>query len=248
MIDTFNGALLLREQVLKNLRDSPRVVQQGFMVILLVGLLVGGVGGVQEAMGSLNPEQEIERMHLAYEKSLKQMAASSPNPEGRVVYGAFLENLGPGVDMLQQVTALPTPLPRPVVALLRGLGVLFSRPFEYLYGVLITVVFTHLAARWLGGTGTIQHMMGLGALSVAPHALDAIAFIPIIGSAGAMLSSIAWIWGLIILVVGTSVAHRLDYGRASFAVLFFPSIGVLLSALGCCGLSFLAVALGGAGV
>jgi hypothetical protein len=122
--------------------------------------------------------------------------------------------------------------------------VFVSQPFSYLGGMLLTVVCVHIAASWLGGQGTIQQMIGLGALSVAPHALDALTFIPFLGS---MLAMVAWAWGLAILIVATSTVHRLDIGRAIFAVFFFPIIGILLLLLGCCVFFFLAVGLAGAG-
>ncbi|NTV65063.1 MAG: YIP1 family protein, partial [Oscillochloris sp.] len=96
---------------------------------------------------------------------------------------------------------------------------------------MLAVVSTHIAARQLGGEGNIQQMLGLSALSVAPHALDALGFIPAIG---ATLNLIAWVWGLVILVVATSVAHRLDSGRATLAVLLYPLIISLLFLFGCC--------------
>jgi hypothetical protein len=108
---------------------------------------------------------------------------------------------------------------------------------------MFAVVLTHIAARQLGGQGTIQQMLGMGALSVAPHALDALSFIPVIGST---LGVIAWAWGLVILVVATGIAHRLDSGRATLAVLLYPVIGILLLMLGCCALFILALA-GGRG-
>lgn len=238
MMDTFNGALTLNQTLLHNLRESPQVVQRGLLVVLMVGLLVGGVNGVRTLMSGLNPEMDFAQLRDQFEQALDQQALAATTPEQRELIKAFRDNLEPGIALLREVNELPTPLPRPVGALFRGLGVFVSQPLNYLGSLMLWVVFTHIAARWLGGQGSIQQMLGLGALSVAPHALDALAFIPVLGS---IVSVIAAVWGLIVLVVGTSVAHRLDTGRAALAVFLFPLIGAVLALLGCCVLFGLAL-------
>lgn len=230
--DTLNGALLFKMEMFKSLRESPQVVRQGLMVVLLVGLLVGGVDGVRSMMATLSPNQELGRFQAQMERSLSQQAMAAQTPDQRMVLTMMQENLAPGIDIIRRHQRLATPFPRPVRAALHGLGLLVSRPLAYLQGVLLAVAFTQIAARWFGGRGTLQQMVGVGALSAAPHVLDALAFIPFIGSTIAM---IAWGWGLLILVMGTSVVHRLETGYALLAVLFFPMIGVLLAGIGCCG-------------
>ncbi|NJN65442.1 MAG: YIP1 family protein [Chloroflexaceae bacterium] len=230
--DRLNGSLLLKVELFRALRDSPQVVLQGLMVVLLVGLLVGGVDGVRGVLATLSPDQELERFQSQMEQSLSQQAMAAQTPDQRLVVRVLQENLAPGIDIIRRTQALSAPLPRPVRAVLYGLGVLVSRPLAYLQGVLLAVAFTQLAARWFGGRGSIQQMLGVGALSVAPHVLDALTFIPYLGSTIALVS---WGWGLLILVVGTGVVHRLETGYALLAVLFFPMIGVLLAGLGCCG-------------
>jgi hypothetical protein len=119
--------------------------------------------------------------------------------------------------------------------------VFVATPLSYLAGLLITVAFTHLAARQLGGQGSLQQMIGLAALSVAPHALDALGFI---GGIGPLIGSLAWGWGLMILIYATSVAHQLDAGRAALAVLLYPILGFILAIVGFCLLAFLASGVG----
>lgn len=231
MIDTFNGALLLKQDLLHRLRDSPQVVRQGFMVVLLVGLIVGGIDGIRETLRYLNPEQDFDRVRNALEESIDQQAMLNQSTEQRMMLGLFRENLDPGIELVKNISMIPTALPRPVTAVIRGVAVMISRPPGYLGGVLIAILFTHIAALWFGGQGKLQQMLGLGALSVAPHALDAVLFVPYLGD---MLSFVAWVWGLVVLIVCTSVAHKMEFGRATMAVLFFPIIGILLATLGCC--------------
>jgi hypothetical protein len=231
MMDTFNGALLLRKSLLTSMRDSPHVVRQGLLVVLLVGLLVGGVEGVRTGLAVLKPDRELARWYDSIDQPLSQAAMSAQTPEERVFLSMLRENLKYVVGIAKEINNLPTPLPTPFRAIAQGLGTLVSRPLIYFQGVLLSVIFTHITASWLGGRGSIQQMLGLGALAVAPHALDALTFIPVLGP---MLGGIAWGWGLIILIAGTSFAHRLETERAALAVFFFPLIGILLAGIvGC---------------
>jgi hypothetical protein len=244
IIDIFNGALLIKQDLFVTLRSSPLLVQKGFMIVLLVGLLVGGIDGIRTMMSTLNPERDFARLQEELEASINQQAMNAQTPEQRMILGAISENIESGVALLRDVTLLPTPLPNAVGAVFRGLGVVVSRPLGYLSSLLLAVVCIHIAAGWLGGRGSIQQMLGLGALSVAPRALDALHFVPVLGSA---LGFLSLAWSVVILIIATSVAHELESGRATFAVFLFPLIGALIGLLACCGLFFLGViAAGGA--
>lgn len=244
MIDTFNGALTLNQTLLYELRESPHAVRRGMLVVLLVGLLVGGVNGVRTFMGVLNPDREFATLREAWFDMLDQQALAATAPEQREAVKLIRENIDPAFDLARTLNDLPVALPQPAGALFQGLGVLVSQPLSYLSGLLIAVIFTHIAARWLGGQGNIQQMLGLGALSVAPHALDALTFVPFLGSAFGL---IAWGWGLVILIVSAGVAHRLDNGRAAIAVAFFPAIGGILALLGLCALLLVSAMTAGLG-
>lgn len=243
MMDTFNGALTLNQTMMRGLRESPDVVRRGLLVVLLVGLLVGGVEGLQIILTTADPDRVVNEFRTQYEEFVEGLGLSANTPELREIVRALDANEDGLIRLVSDLAALPTPLPRPISAAFQGLGVMASRPLAYLSGLLLTVIFTHIAARQLGGEGSIQQMLGLGALSVAPHALDALGFIPGLGTA---LDLIAFFWGLAILVTATSIAHRLDNGRATIAVLLYPFIGSLLGLLACCAL-FLFTLIGAAG-
>lgn len=242
MMDTFNGALTLNQRLLNTMRESPQVVQRGLLVVLLVGLLVGGVSGISTLLGGLNPERQIEQFREEFKQSIELQLRTVP-PEQREIFVVLIDNFDAGIEIARSIVNLPTPLPRPLGALARGLGVFVSQPLSYLGNLLTWIIFTHIAAYWLGGRGSIQQMLGLGALSVAPHALDAVAvalaFVPGVGS---IIGLAASVWGLVVLVVATSVAHRLETGRAILAVLFFPIVGMILMLLGCCAIFILSLA------
>jgi hypothetical protein len=241
MIDTLNGALMMKQDMMLKMRESPHVVRQGLMVVLLVGLIVGGIQGIQSLLGGLNPARDIETLRDTAKQSIDENALNTTSVQQRQILSIIKDNLDSGIDIAENIIALPTKLPRPVVAVVRGLAVLFSTPTSYLGSVLLIVILTHSAAFWLGGQGNIQQMLGLGVLSVAPHAMDALVFVPVIGF---MLQTLATLWGFAILVVATSIAHKFQLERAILAVLFFPFVGLILLLVGCCALFGLMVILG----
>jgi hypothetical protein len=242
VIDTFNGALTLSQTLFRGMRESPDAVRRGLTLVLLVGLLVGGVQAISTMITNANPERVVADLETTLNQSIQQQSLGATSESQREAVRLLKENSEAALKLVRAVLELPTPLPRPVSTILQGLGLMVSMPLSYLGSLMLAVVLTHIAARQLGGQGTIQQMLGLGALSVAPHALDALSFIPNIGST---LGVIAWAWGLVILVLATSVAHRLDSGRATLAVLLYPVIAMLLLGLGCCALFILAIAGGG---
>ncbi len=242
MIDTFNGALTLSQTLFHGMREAPDVVRRGLTLVLLVGLLVGGVQAISTMITNSNPDRVIADIETTLNQSIQQQSLAATSASQREVVQMLKENSQGVLSVVRAVMDLPTPLPRPVSVIFQGLGLMASTPLSYMGSLMFAVVFTHIAAQQLGGQGTIQQMLGMGALSVAPHALDALSFIPVIGST---LGMIAWAWGLVILVQTTSIAHRLDSGRATLAVLLYPLIGVLLVLFGCCALFLLAFVSGG---
>lgn len=242
MIELFNAALLVNQKAMRELRESPQVVLRGIQVLLFVGLLVGAVSGAYQLTRTSTPEQTVAAVREQVDDTVEQMTLGANAEQFQPIIQVINQNEEPAYALLAEVLTLPTPLPRPALLLFQLLASIVSTPLSYLAGLLTAVIFTHIAARQLGGQGSIQQMIGLGALSTAPHALDALAFIPVIGPT---LGLIAWGWGLVILVVATTIAHKLDSGRASMAVLLYPLIGALLGFLALCLLLFLSVALAG---
>jgi hypothetical protein len=240
IIDTFNGALRLNQPMLQTMRDAPDVLRRGLLVVLFVGLVVGGVNGARVVLALLNPSREVGSQQVLLEQQRQQMEPMFAGVAGAEVLQASLTLPLTLLSIGQRLTELPTPIPGPLAALVAGLSVMASSPLGYLGGVLLTVILTHIGAKQLGGQGTIQQMLGLGALSVAPHALDALRFVAVLGDA---LGLVAWGWGLIILITATSVAHRFDTGRATLAVLLYPVVFIILGVLAYCSLAIILVGL-----
>lgn len=240
LIDTFNGALTLNQRVFTEMRDAPDGVRRGFLIILMVGLLVGAIQSASALISLSDPERIVQEVMLSYRQSLEQQQATATTPQQREVVRLLQESEDEIAQMVRDIIAIPTALPRPVALVLQALGQTVSAPLTYLSGMLLAVTFTHLAARQLGGQGGIRAMVAVGSLSVAPHALDALTFIPVLSFP---ISMIAWGWGLIILISGAAVVHRLDSGKATLAVLLYPSLLIVLGILLSCVLGLLLVAL-----
>ncbi len=231
MMELFNGALTLNQERMRSLREAPDAVARGFLIVLFVGLLVGAVNGLSGLIQSATPERAIATVRAELESQLDQMVLSSNDPTTQELTRIINENKEPFFAMLEELLTLPTPLPRPVGLVFQLLAVVVSTPLSYLSGALLAATVAHIAARQLGGQGSIQQTVALGSLSVAPHALDALAFIPGIGPT---LSFVAWLWGLAVMIAAVSVAHRFDSLRATLAVLLYPLLFGLLAFLAFC--------------
>lgn len=239
MIELFNGALTLNRNVMMGLREAPDGVRRGFLLILFVGMLVGAVNGVNDLIQAATPERTVQYWRNQLNTQMNQLVLTSNSPATADITRVVNENKEPFFTMLEELLHLPTPLPRPVGLVFQLMAAIVSRPLSYLSGMLLAVAVAHIIARQLGGQGSIQQMVALGSLSVAPRALDALAFIPLMGGTFTM---IAWVWGLLVLIIATSVAHRLDLGKAALSVLFIPLLLLVVGFFALCMLLALLVA------
>lgn len=244
MMELFNGALTLNQNLMRGLREAPDAIGRGFLLVLFVGLLVGTVSGISGVIQNATPERTVAAARAELDRQVDQLVLTSNDENTQVLTRVINENEEPFFQLLEELLSLPAPLPRPVNLVFQLLASVVSTPLSYLSGMLLAVVVAHITARQLGGQGSLQQMVALGSLSVAPHALDALAFIP---GLGPTLGFIAWAWGLVILVVATSVAHRLDSMRATMAVLLYPALLLLLGVLALCILFAVLVAAAGGG-
>ncbi|NTU86046.1 MAG: YIP1 family protein, partial [Chloroflexales bacterium] len=206
MMELFNGALTLNQNVMRGLRESPDAVRRGFMLVLFVGMLVGAANGVSSLIQTATPERAVQSLRAQVDRQISQLVLSSNDPNTQELSRLINENEEPFFALFEELLSLPTPLPRPVGQAFQLLAAIVSAPLGYLAWMLAAVVIAHITARQLGGQGRIQQMVGLGSLSVVPHALDALAFIPGLGST---LGIVATAWGLVVLVAATSVVHKL---------------------------------------
>ena len=231
MMELFNGALTLNQNVMRALREAPDAVRRGFMLILFVGLLVGSANGVSALIQTATPARTLQTAREQFDRQFKQVVLASNNPDSQTLIQLINANEASFFTLFEMLLMLPTPLPRPVGQGFQLFATVVSTPISYLAGMLLAVAVIHLTARQLGGQGHLEQMIGLGSLAVAPHALDALAFIPGIGST---LGLVAWVWGLTILIAANAVFHRFDSLRATLAVFLYPLLLSMLGLLACC--------------
>ncbi len=233
------GALMLDTKTLADLKASPDVFRKGIMVLLGVGLTVGIVTGLVAMIQGLltDPLKEMDSVR----STMQQYAGQFMPP---VAYQEFSQNFEMGLNIGRRiVTETRAPLPRPVTVIFQQVGAMLSYPFGWLGSLLFYGVLVHIFAKLLGGKGTIAQMYGVTSLTVVPHLLDALGWVPCLG---AVLGIVGWAWGVGVYVKGTSVAEEMSIGKGILAVLM-PIIVLAFLILGLIALVLILSALGGGG-
>lgn len=232
MITTFRGALMLDTKTFSDLKASPDVFRKGITILVVIGLIVGLVTAlVGTAQGLLaNPAADLAQARATAEQQMKQFMP----PEASAM---FLDNMSMGFRIAERIVReTKSPLPHPVRVVFQQIGVMVSYPFGWLSSLLLYGALVHIAARLLGGRGTIAQMLGLTALTVAPYILSAVSVIlnaiPYAGGCLTFLIGLVeFFWGIVIYVKGTAVAHEMSGGRALMAVLLPIIVAVLVALL-----------------
>ncbi len=214
------GALMLDTKTLTDLKASPDVFRKGIMVLLGVGLTVGIVTGLVAMIQALmtDPLKEVDAVRSA----MQQYAVQFMPP---AAYQEFSQNFEMGLNIGRRiVTETKAPLPRPVTVIFQQVGAIISYPFGWLGSLLFYGVLVHIFAKLLGGKGTIAQMYGVTSLTVVPHLLDALGWVPCLG---AVLGLVGWAWGVGVYVKGTSIAQEMSIGKGILAAL----MPILLAAI-----------------
>ena len=232
-------ALLLRGETLRRVSDRPDAFLMGLTVLLAVALLVGLPSLGVEVIGGFQPPVMVEpgeaqpNVSGAFDQ-VRPWLRSAGVPD--FVLGQVLQLAEGNTAMIgtvaTQIEQLPTALPRPLAKAFIGLGHWVSTPFANsplpLAAVTLSTwlgygIWVMLAAKLLGGRGTLHGFFGATAFFAVPHVLDIFARVPVLG---AVLSVVAFLWGLVIYIVATGASHRLSAGRAIVAV-FAPFVLLL---------------------
>lgn len=115
-----------------------------------------------------------------------------------------------------------------------GLGGGWARLFFALWVPVFLVVqwlflgaSTHVAARALGGNGTLVQTLGTTALAVGPQILGVLKIVPFVSVSGLLLT----VWALLIAYRAVAITHDLPWRRAALATLAVPAL-LLVLALG----------------
>ena len=129
-----------------------------------------------------------------------------------------------GAEIAAGMISLPTILPYPIPTFLQAIGGWLSIPFQRPGFPLAAAslatwlgygIWVMLAAKLLGGRGSLSGFLGATSLFAVPHILNIFGPAPILGG---IMGLIAYIWGLLIYIKGTAVSHEMAVGRALLAV------------------------------
>jgi hypothetical protein len=237
MRETFRlwkGALTFDTPTFSALSESGDAFRKGFLVLLLVGLLVGLVnGGVQlaQTISYGSPTGEMQAVLDQVEQSMQQGFDIAKQYGGEVdpeIEKMILDNLKAGFKIAEDVAKVPTPLPWPWGSIFEFLGRMASVPFAWLSSLILYGIFVHIFSRALGGQASVGQFFGSVALARAPHLISILHFIPCVGP---LLGVLAAIWGFLIYIHGTAVSQRFGHGRALLAVLLPIIVPFLLLAV-----------------
>lgn len=219
----------------------------GFLIVLVISLLTGIPIFVGEIVGAvaLPSAGEPAEQSTALRESLEATGPlldrlGVPADTRADIVAEVSRAFGLALQIRQEVDQLPTTFPRPVGAVLEALGTWVSLPFSgalpFGSGVLPLAVvslgawlgygfWVMLAAKLLGGRGTLHGFFGATALYAVPHVLDLFGWVPFIGG---ILGFIAYVWGAVVYVKATQASHQLSFERALIAVLLPIVLFVLI--------------------
>ena len=240
-------ALLFKDDAYVQHVARADVLKRGLALLVLVTLLAGVISLVVNVVGGLQPtdiEADLEEVEAGMQEFFENMRAFFPvPPDFERGFREGFKAARPGIEIGARIADLPTPLPRPVGAVLTNLGAFLSLPFSRLAGWLGYGIWVMLVAKLLGGRATISQMLGTTALYAAPHVLDVFQPVPCLGG---ILGLVATVWGVAIYVKALAVSNEFGIGKAVLATLLPALVILLLSLIGLTGLVLFVLAVAGA--
>lgn len=203
ILNAVRGAITLDIPALMRFRQSENVFRRGVTILVLVALIVGAVAFLVDFIGGLiRPPFATEMAEI--QSGIEQWFQFMPAEGAEEFRQLFLPVLEDVLEIIGDVAALPTRLPRALTVFFHALGRWVNRPLAMLGGFLGYGIWVMLAAKLLGGRGRLPEFLGTAALSSVPYLLLVLERVPCLGG---ILSLVAWVWGTIIWVVATAVTH-----------------------------------------
>lgn len=217
LIKTVWGAFLLQEDAYNAMRDDAQRFRRALILVIAVGVLVGVTGACGRLTEwafspDLNMIQQIVRKHLAqmpwYTEASSSIEFVTQFDRWYNLIWNIVKAMAPGPGALASIITTP-------------LSLLIVWP---VYGLL-----AHVAARSVGGKGSLGQTLGCTALAVAPQALNLIMILPFVSVAGIE------VWTLMCNFMALRSAHGLTTWRALAATLLPLIVIVFILALFACG-------------
>ncbi len=150
-----------------------------------------------------------------------------------VLFGfAFLNFTFPASLTTRSLSSNPASTYNPIEGFRQSFGFL---PLSYIIltplGLFISLGIYHLIAKAFGGTGTFKAYMYSYLLFGVPLTTIAL-LLTLIPLVGGIIASVVSIYTIVLQIFMTMAVHRLSGGKATFAVLLLPIIGIVLGIIG----------------
>ncbi len=223
------NALFLSEEPYAHMLDSARPAVRGLVLVLLVGVVIaviGLIGTTLEWATSPNLDQ-IQQIVL---EGLQQM----PWYQELEDVQEFQEQFSQYYEMSWQF------LPQMFGASIGSAALqIIILPLQLAFFWLLYGLIAHLAAKILGGQGSLGMLLGTTGLAVAPQLLNLVTVLPYVTVAA------IGVWTLLCRYVAVKTSHRLTTWRALVATLVPYALAVLAIMLFSCIVSAIASVIAG---
>ena len=231
------GALFLRTDTYKDMREARSPILDGLIIIVLVGVIVALAALVGTALEWASTPNLADIQEVVYD-GITQMPW----------YEQTLEMVPDYDKTFRQWYDFGWTMGRAFGDSSPGsaLGGLVLTPLSLVIAWLVYGLLAHLFAKLLKGEATLSQTLGCTALAVAPQVLKLTELVPFVAVGG-----VVGTWTLICRYVALKQAHRFTWGRALWATLLpmltLLLLGVILAAIGVVVFAtFASVLLGGA--
>jgi hypothetical protein len=219
-LQLFRGAMTLDIATFEKLRAMPNAMKRGIFVLLISFLIAGVASFVINLVGQVQPftQERADQFTDSFLETFRMWEQFVPQDDQfqREFFDQFEENFRLGTQIGVEIDALPRPMPRAVGGFLSALGQWLSNPFSHLGLFLAYGIDVLLVAKLAGGRGQINQFFGLTALYAVPNILGVFSFIPIVGSAIALVGVI---WGWIVYIRALQVSQDYTAGKAILVAL-----------------------------
>lgn len=214
----FRG-FLLDQEVYRQQRESSNRFKEGFILVLLIGVLVGlatMIGQIGEILTSPDFEHIISTLYdglttmpwyINLTRTMPNFAAEfKQNFDNVVAVFRFLEGGG----------------------IVGAISNLITIPLSFVLTWIIYGIVAHIVARMVGGTGSLTQTLGCTALAAGANVLSLIKVVPYAEVSGVLLMT------LLANYLALRIAHELTPRRAFWATVAAPVLLVVLAGIGGC--------------
>lgn len=213
------GGLLLNEEIYRQQRDDPNGLRRGFLLVLMVGVLVGVGATVGYAIEWFATPSSEEKEATIYE-GITRMPIYRDMSLAESFSGQFRETFEQGAAAVRMLARAK-------------LVMITFTPLTYLLTWLSYGLFTHLVARFLGGKGTLRETLCCTALAAGANLLALVQLVPFAQVSGSVLLALAASY------VAVREAHRLHAVPAFWATVLAPMVLLVLLVIAACGGGFM---------